>query len=71
MLDTGVKGQPRNPAGDAFEVYQDDMKGRKQAGPRAQGIAGAQQASLGHAKQGKPRAGVHPLPRRVYKLKSI
>ncbi|KAA6422484.1 MAG: hypothetical protein FRX49_07659 [Trebouxia sp. A1-2] len=51
----GLKGQPRNPAGDTFEVYQDDMKGRKQAGPRAQGIAGAQQA--GHAKPSKPRAG--------------
>ena len=59
-----MKGQPRNPAGDTFEVYQDDVKGRKQAAPRAQGIAGAQQA--GHAKPGKPRAGVHLLPHRVY-----
>lgn len=64
-----MKVQPRNPAGDTFEVYQDDMKGRKQAGPRAQGIAGAQQA--GNAKQGKPRAGVRLLPYRMYKFHSI
>ncbi len=69
MFDTGMKGQPRNPAGDTFEVYQDDVKGRKQAAPRAQGIAWAQQA--GHAKPGKPRAGVHLLPHRVYEFNSI
>ncbi len=59
-----MKGQPRDPAGDTFEVYQDDLKGRKQAGPRAQGIAGAQQA--GHAQKGKPRAGVQLLPCRIH-----
>ena len=64
-----MKGHSRNPADDTFEVYQDDVKGRKQAAPRAQGIAGAQQA--GHAKPGKPRAGVHLLPHRVYEFNSI
>ena len=64
-----MKGQSRNPAGDTFEVYQDDMTGRKQAGARAQGIAGAQQA--GHSKPGKPRAGVQILPHRIYEFNSI
>ncbi|DBA95844.1 hypothetical protein WJX77_010833 [Trebouxia sp. C0004] len=51
---TGKAGM-KDPAGDTFEVYQDGIKGRKQAGARAQGITGAQQA--GHAKPGQPRAG--------------
>jgi len=58
LLIAGTKPQQRQPAGDAFEGYQDKIKGKKQGtAARAQGITGLQQT--GPVSQVKPRAGMN------------
>ena len=61
LFDAGSKAQQRKAPGDTFEVYQDDMKSKKQGtAARAQGIAGLQQSGR-QVKQVKPKTGMEVL----------
>ena len=57
-VNTGNKQQQPKLVGDAFEVFQDQLPGRKAGGTRAKGATAAGLPGTGLIKQTKPKAGI-------------
>lgn len=57
-VNIGNKQQQPKPVGDAFEVFQDQLPGRKAGGTRAKGATAAGMSGTGLIKQTKPRTGI-------------